>query len=136
MRTKIVICDDEVHILRASEIKLKSRGYEVGAAFDGLAAWELIESDPPALVVTDCQMPRMTGLDLARRMRDYDRTRNIPIIMLTGKSHELPASELMADGLIQHLMEKPFSPKALLAAVEKLLAEQAKQEKGVAYAIS
>jgi DNA-binding response OmpR family regulator len=117
-----VICDDEVHILRASEIKLKSRGYDVASAFDGQSAWELIEAHPPAIVVTDCQMPRMSGLDLARRIRERDRTRNIPIIMLTGKSHELPKDDLKRQGLIQLVMEKPFSPRALLAAVESLLA--------------
>lgn len=122
MRTRVVICDDEVHILRASEIKLKSRGYDVVSAFDGQSAWELIEANPPAIVVTDCQMPRMSGLDLARRIRERDRTRNIPIIMLTGKSHELPKDELKRQGLIQLVMEKPFSPRALLAAVESLLA--------------
>jgi two-component system, OmpR family, alkaline phosphatase synthesis response regulator PhoP len=118
----ILLCDDELHILRAAEFKFKRAGYEVVCAGDGQEGWERIQEKRPDIVVTDCQMPRLSGLGLAERIRQSPETSDLPVIMLSAKGFELPASELRAQFGIRHLMAKPFSPRELFARVEAVLA--------------
>jgi len=122
MATKrILLCDDELHILRAAEFKFKRAGYEVICANDGQEGWEQIQVKRPDIVVTDCQMPRLSGLGLAERIRNTPETSDLPVIMLSAKGFELPADELRSQYGIRHLMAKPFSPRELFALVESVL---------------
>lgn len=125
MSTRIVVCDDESHIIRAIDLKLSRAGYAVETAPDGQAAWEAIERDSPAILVSDCQMPRLNGLELSRRLRSHEPTRATPIILLTAKGFELDDAELAAELAPFHLMSKPFSPRQLLTEVERLLGQRA-----------
>ena len=122
MKPKILLCDDEVHILRAAEFKLVRGGYDVTCANDGQEAWELIQAQPPQLVVTDCQMPRMTGLQLVEHIRGDAATRHLPIIMLTAKGLELPLDDLANQWQLAALLCKPFSPRELVRCVDHVLA--------------
>jgi DNA-binding response OmpR family regulator len=122
MTKRILLCDDELHILRAAEFKFKRAGYEVICANDGQEGWERIQEQRPDIVVTDCQMPRLSGLGLAERIRQTPETSDLPVIMLSAKGFELPSSELRSQFGIRHLMAKPFSPRELFARVEAVLA--------------
>ena len=93
-RKSILLCDDDVHILRAAEIKFSRAGYDVRAATDGLEAWHEIERRCPDLVITDCQMPNMTGLELVDRVRGTPAVSHLPVIMLTAKGFELSHEDL------------------------------------------
>ena len=119
---RVVVCDDEPHITRAIALKLRRAGFEVETHPDGAAAWASVEADPPALVITDCQMPRMSGLDLLRNLRADDRTAGTPAIMLTGKGFELPEEELRGELGPVELFPKPFSPRELLSTAVGLTA--------------
>ena len=119
---RVVVCDDEPHITRAVALKLRKAGFAPETHPDGRAAWESAAADPPALVVTDCQMPRMSGLDFLRAMRADPATAAVPVVMLTGKGFELNEDELRAEFDPVRLFPKPFSPRELLAAAERLLA--------------
>jgi len=121
MTKRIILCDDEIHILRAAEFKLKRAGYEVTIASDGQEAWERIKVQPPDILVTDCQMPRLDGLGLIRRVRENPATRHLPILMLTAKGYELPSEELARQWNVMGVIPKPFSPRELLQTVEKIL---------------
>jgi DNA-binding response OmpR family regulator len=121
MSKRILLCDDEVHILRAAEFKFKRAGYEVLCASDGEEAWRLIQQHLPDVVVTDCQMPRLSGLSLAERIRANAATAQTPVIMLTGKGFELSSSELKEHYGIRMLLGKPFSPRELFQHVEAVL---------------
>jgi CheY-like chemotaxis protein len=121
MSKRILLCDDEVHILRAAEFKFKRAGYEVHCASDGEEAWNLIQQHVPDVVVTDCQMPRLSGLALAERIKSTTATAHIPVIMLTGKGFELSAQELKEHYGIRMLLGKPFSPRELFQHVEAVL---------------
>lgn len=123
MPRRVLLCDDEIHILRAAEFKLKRAGYEVAIACDGQEGWEMIESQAPDVVITDCQMPRCDGLGLVRRMRENPATQNIPVLMLTAKGFELSASELAEKYNVLGLIAKPFSPRELLQTVNMILGE-------------
>jgi two-component system, OmpR family, alkaline phosphatase synthesis response regulator PhoP len=122
MTKRILLCDDELHILRAAEFKFKRAGYDVVCAGDGQEGWELIQECRPDIVVTDCQMPRLSGLGLAERIRQTPETADLPVIMLSAKGFELPMDELRSHYGIRHLMAKPFSPRELFARVEAVLA--------------
>lgn len=117
---RVVVCDDEPHITMAVSLKLRKAGYEVETHPDGRAAWESVAADPPALLVTDCQMPRMSGLDLLRNIRATPATAAVPAIMLTGKGLELDEADVQdAFGAVR-LFSKPFSPRELLTAVAEM----------------
>lgn len=124
MKPKILLCDDEVHILRAAEFKLVRCGFEVLCARDGQEAWEIIERQAPDMVVTDCQMPRLNGLQLVEKIRTSAATRDLPIIMLTAKGLELPFDELTDKWRVAAVISKPFSPRELSRCVEQVLAGQ------------
>ena len=124
MTKRVLLCDDEPPILRAAEFKLKRSGFDVVCACDGQQAWELIQQTPPDILVTDCQMPRMTGSELCQHVRHDERTRNLPVIMLTAKGFEI-TDQVQAELGISRLMSKPFSPRELLEAVTELLAASA-----------
>ena len=121
MSTKILLCDDEPHILRAAEIKFQRAGYVVRCAFDGEEGWRLIQEQIPDLVITDCQMPRMSGIELAQRIHNDPATAHLPVIMLTGKGFELSHEELRNAFNVLEILGKPFSPRELLRRVECIL---------------
>ncbi len=123
MTKHILLCDDEIHILRAAEFKVKRAGYDVRIASDGQEGWELIQQQKPDLLVTDCQMPRMDGLALVARVRENPETADIPIFMLTAKGFELSHDELAAKWNVRGVIAKPFSPRELLQRVEDALHE-------------
>ncbi len=123
MTKRILLCDDELHILRAAEFKFKRAGYDVQCAGDGEEAWEMIQQQLPDVLITDCQMPRLDGLELAERIRSNPATAGLPVIMLTAKGYEMSRAELQKKLGISALMAKPFSPRKLLQYVDDLLAE-------------
>ena len=124
MTKRVLLCDDEVHILRAAEFKLRRAGYDVRTAGDGQEGWEMIQQQRPDLVVTDCQMPRLDGFGLTRRVRENPATCDLPVLMLTAKGYELDHREVAARWNVTAVIAKPFSPRELLKRVDALLAEE------------
>jgi CheY-like chemotaxis protein len=118
MAHKVVLCDDEAHILRAAEIKLSRSGFEVRCATDGLAAWELLREWPPDVLVTDLQMPGLDGLELTRRLRADAALAGLPILMLTAKGFESSYRDAAAQLGILAVLPKPFSSQELIRAVQ------------------
>lgn len=118
MTRKILLCDDEAHILRAAEFKFKRAGYDVLLAGDGEEAWQAILHDRPDILVTDCQMPRLNGLQLAERIRLTPETAHLPVIMLSAKGFELSTDEICRQFGIRAILAKPFSPRELYQRVE------------------
>ena len=122
MSKKVLLCDDEIHILRAAEIKVSRAGYDVRVARDGQQAWEMIQQDRPDVLVTDVQMPLVDGFELSRRIRSNPETRDLPILMLTAKGFELAHQELMDKWGIVDILGKPFSPRELVRLIDRILA--------------
>lgn len=122
MARRILICDDQVHIVRVAQFKLASAGFEVRQVFNGLDAWNLIQACPPDLLITDLQMPGLNGFQVIQRMRQHPQTKAVPVILLTAKGYELRDQNLI-DGLGDvEVISKPFSPRALLQLVNQKLA--------------
>lgn len=124
MPKRILLCDDELPILRAAEFKLKRAGYQVHIAPDGQAGWELLQRIEPDMVITDCQMPRMNGLELVERIRSEPRWQKLPVVMLTAKGFELRPEELAQKWKVLAVIPKPFSPRELLQLVDHVLGSQ------------
>ncbi|MEX0711049.1 MAG: response regulator [Pirellulales bacterium] len=122
MSKRVLLCDDEIHILRAAEFKLSRAGFHVRCAADGLEAWEAIQQECPDLLVTDFQMPRLTGLELIQRLRQNESTRHLRVVVLTAKGLELSATELAEKWGVLAVLGKPFSPRELLRIVESIVA--------------
>jgi DNA-binding response OmpR family regulator len=114
MPTRVLVCDDEPHITCTLSLRLRKGGFEVETAANGQEAWELIERTPPDLLISDCQMPVMDGLQLCRKVRDDYRYATMPIILLTAKAYELPTKVLQRDLDISAVVSKPFSPRDML----------------------
>ena len=127
MTYQIVIADDEVHIRRAAEFKLK-REFEVRCAEDGQEAWELILETRPDALVTDLQMPRMDGIALIQHVRNHDTLHDLPIILLTAKGFELSRDEAFRRLKVFELVAKPFSPRELCKLVKSAVEEYHKPQ--------
>jgi two-component system, OmpR family, alkaline phosphatase synthesis response regulator PhoP len=121
MSKKVLLCDDEIHILRAAEIKVSRAGYEVRIAHDGQEAWELIQQELPDVLVTDVQMPRCDGLELSRRIRNHPATKDLPILMLTAKGYESEYREVAEKSGVVAILAKPFSPRELVRRIDQIL---------------
>jgi len=121
MSNRILLCDDEIHILRAAEIKLKRAGYDIECASDGQYAWEAIERQCPDLLITDYQMPRLDGFGLVKRIREHEATRHLPVLMLTAKGFELAHGDVAEAWGVKAILPKPFSPRELVKYVAQLL---------------
>ena len=116
-RARILVVDDEPQLTRVLRTGLKSRGYDVRAAADGLAGFETFSDWHPDLVITDLAMPNVDGLELCRRLRAISQ---VPIIVLSVKGEEktkVEALDLGADDFVT----KPFGIDELLARVRASL---------------
>ncbi len=117
MSKRILIADDEPRYLRLLEANLRTEGYEVVTAQDGLQALEVFSNQPIDLVLLDVMMPRLDGFSTCQRLREFS---NVPIIILTAKGEEqdrVRGLDLGADDY----MVKPFSATELLARVRAVL---------------
>lgn len=126
MNTTILVVEDEPAIQELVAVNLSFAGHKVLRADDAEQARILIDAELPDLILLDWMLPGMSGPALAKLLRQDDRTRNVPIIMLTAKSSEqdkVDGLELGADDYIT----KPFSPKELMARIKAVLRRRAPQ---------
>ncbi|MHC4418031.1 MAG: response regulator [Planctomycetota bacterium] len=121
---RVLVVDDEIHIIHVVAIKLRNNGYEVIAAENGAEALKLACEDKPDIIVTDFQMPVMSGLELVRQLRGNEATRDVPVIMLTARGFAVEDKEVK-DLEISEFLSKPFSPKELLRCIEDILYDRA-----------
>ncbi|HSW45855.1 MAG TPA: response regulator [Phycisphaerae bacterium] len=118
----ILIADDETHILNVLTIKLRNAGYHVLAARDGEEAFRLALEHHPDLIITDFQMPRLSGLELCTRLRGQETTRDIPAVMLTARGFSMTEQDLSRNN-IRQVINKPFSPREVLSMVRSFIGE-------------
>lgn len=116
----ILVADDESHILNVVSLKLRNAGYRVITACDGQEALDLAVQEKPDLVITDYHMPRLSGIELCRRLKQDVQTRGIPAIMLTARGYHLDEQDTIDSGILE-MLSKPFSPRHLLVTVNQVL---------------
>jgi DNA-binding response OmpR family regulator len=120
MAARILVVDDEAHILHVLSLKLRNAGYDVVTAVDGEEAFEVACQERPDLIMTDFQMPYMTGLELCRALAGNAATAAIPVIILTARGYALDRADLRI-GNIREVLSKPFSPRGVLQVVRNVL---------------
>ncbi len=128
MSKRILVADDEAHIRHIVSMKLSNAGYEVVTAEDGEESLELALADPPGLIITDFQMPYLTGLEMCLKLRQTHSAEQIPVLMLTARGFDIEPDEMAAAG-ISGVLSKPFSPREVLQKVQELIgqAEEAQE---------
>jgi two-component system OmpR family response regulator len=120
---KILIVDDEPHMLRVTEFSLRRGGYQLIIGRNGREAIELADREQPALIVMDVLMPELDGLGALRLLKQSPRTANIPVIMLTARGHVMTRQDAEDSGASLFLT-KPFSPNQLLTEAKRLIDAQ------------
>lgn len=112
----VLICDDDAHIRYVVAAKVRGAGLEVAQARDGQEGLELARIRVPRLVLTDFQMPRLSGLEMCEALKADPRTADVPVLMLTARGYTIEP-ERMAKTNIRRLIDKPFGTKQLLDTV-------------------
>ena len=117
VRPTILVIEDEEAQRLILQHNLEEAGYEVICAEDGEIGWELITDYRPDLIVLDWMMPKLSGLELCRRIKSSAKTKNTPIIMLSARSEEVDRIRGLDIGADDYV-SKPYSIKELLARIK------------------
>lgn len=120
MPAKILVCDDERHIVRLIQVNLERQGYQVVTAYDGKEGLEKVRSEKPNMMVLDVMMPYMDGFEVLKTLRRDPDTENLPVIMLTAKAQDKDVFEGYHYGADMYLT-KPFNPMELVTFVKRIL---------------
>ena len=120
MSHTIALVDDDRNILTSVSIALQSEGFVTRVYTDGESALKAFGENPPDLGVFDIKMPRMDGMELLRRLREFS---SMPVIFLTSKDDELDEALGLAMGADDYI-SKPFSQRLLLARIRAILRRQ------------
>lgn len=118
---RILVVDDEPHIVKLVSFALERNGHEILQAGDGAQGVEIASEEVPDLILMDVMMPVMTGYDALDRLKADAVTRGIPVVMLSAKSQEYEQEEGLRRGALQYIC-KPFTPRDLAETVDSILA--------------
>lgn len=119
-KKKILIVDDEAHIVELVRVCLEDTDYEIIEAYDGQEALNKAQSEMPDLILLDVMLPKMDGYGVCKTLKSADATKGIPIVMLTAKGQEVDKVKGFQSGADSY-MTKPFSPLRLLTELEEKL---------------
>lgn len=122
MLKKILLVDDEPHIIIMLANRIKHAGYEIITAGDGQEGLEKARKEKPDLIILDVMLPKLDGYKVCRMLKFDEKYKQIPIIMFTARAQKIDketAENVGADGYIT----KPFEPQILLDKIKELLAK-------------
>jgi DNA-binding response OmpR family regulator len=120
MNKRILIVDDEPHMLRITELSLKRAGFETLTARNGNEAIQVARRELPALIVMDVMMPELDGIGALRELKATPATAQIPVIMLTTRGQNVTRVEAEGSGAALYLT-KPFSPSTLATEAKRII---------------
>jgi two-component system, OmpR family, alkaline phosphatase synthesis response regulator PhoP len=126
--SRILVIDDEAHIAAVLSLKLRNAGFDIITAGDGEEGLDIIRENLGTidLIITDFQMPYMTGLELCRELARRSETASIPVLMLTARGYALDEEDLALRN-IREVLSKPFSPRAIVEKINAILTDGGKQ---------
>jgi two-component system alkaline phosphatase synthesis response regulator PhoP len=119
MPWKVLIADDEPYIVHVLAIKLRNAGYEVFTAADGEEAVQACLAEEPDVIITDYQMPYLSGPELCREYRKRSG-RTVPALLITAREFDVDPEHLEETG-VEMVLAKPFSPRQVLDEIETML---------------
>jgi len=117
---KILLVEDEPDIIRLVKFTLEQRNFEVVATSNGLAAIEIASTEKPDLILLDVMMPVINGYDTCVRLKKNEKTKDIPVIILSAKAQKKEVDRALKVGAADFIA-KPFSPRELREKIEKTL---------------
>lgn len=117
---KVLVIEDDEHVWKIIEYKLKKEKHFLIWAEDGLKAMEILETIKPDLIISDVMLPYMDGIQILKKIKTMDDLKDIPVIMLSSKAQEDDIVKGLELGA-QDYMAKPFSPAELVLRVNKAL---------------
>ena len=120
MQKRILVVEDDEHIVKALGVRLRSKGYDVVASYDAVMGMQKAMENPPDLILLDVMMPGGNGVTLAERLQNSTKTVNIPIIFLTASKQADLREQAFSFGAVG-FFEKPFDFDELLATVRAAL---------------
>ncbi len=120
MGRKILVVDDEPHIVMMLEARLQKNGFEIATATSGAEALAQVKKSRPDLIVLDVMMPPPNGFEVCRMLKEDPVYKNIPVILLTAKSTERDQSLGVSAGADAYVT-KPYTPEELLGQIRELL---------------
>ncbi|MHC4374387.1 MAG: response regulator [Planctomycetota bacterium] len=123
-KRKALVIDDEFHIVQVVAIKLKNNGFDVVTAENGSDGYALASQDLPDIIISDYQMPVMSGVEMIEKLRQNPETAHIPVIMLTARGFSIEDAQ-KEQLQIAACLSKPFSPREVLQTIEDVLKQDA-----------
>jgi len=127
MPKKILVIDDEPHLVDVLANRLKASGYEVVTAVVGREGLEKAMKEKPGLILLDVLMPDLDGFQVLRALKGAAETQHIPVMILTVKKWGEDIQKMMTAGAIGHIV-KPFDPKALLKKIEEVFKNEEEKD--------
>jgi two-component system phosphate regulon response regulator PhoB len=120
---RLIIVDDEPYVTTTLAARFRKEGFEVRIANNGEEALGLALSSPPDVLITDYQMPVLSGYEMSVKLKADPRTAQLPVVMLTARGHHLSSEQLLMTN-IKMVYSKPFSARELVAKVTEILAAE------------
>ncbi len=119
-RYKILIVDDYPNMVDMLSVRLRAAGFDVIAAYDGMAGLQMARHENPDLVILDVLLPKMDGFKVCRMLKYDERFRHIPVIMLTSRARDVDRKMGLDMGADDYVF-KPYDPAELMQRIDKLL---------------
>ena len=117
----VLIAEDNPGLARVLSFKFKSCGFTPIVCGDGQLAWEAFQANAPVAIISDQEMPRMSGVELCKKVRSQNAA--IPFILVTGRQLELSTTGVVEELGITRIFGKPFSPADVITAVNDAIRE-------------
>ncbi len=118
--TKILVAEDERDIRELIAFTLRFAGFDVTLAKNGAEAVDMVEAQDPDLIILDVRMPKMTGYEACRKIKENPRTKGTPVMILSAKGQEVEIQQGLESGADEYIL-KPFVPDELVAQVKGVL---------------
>lgn len=120
MNPKIMIVDDEPDVVELIERTLRTEGFGVVCAYDGIAALDMVASERPDLILLDIMMPMMSGYEVCEQLKGNPQTQHIPVLCITSANTQEARTQSAHAGAAT-LITKPFIPDELVAQIYRYL---------------
>ena len=120
---KVLIVDDEPDVVALLDHTLRSEGFDVVKAYDGIAALDLVGTEKPDLILLDIMMPMMSGYEVCEQIKANPQTKSIPVVCLSSAHTPDARTQSLKAGAVE-LITKPFYPAELVAQIRRHLREQ------------
>jgi two-component system chemotaxis response regulator CheY len=120
-KLSVLVAEDNPALANVLRFNLQRLDLEVTVALDGARAWQLAQKQSFDVLVTDQEMPGLTGVELVERVRGLDAYQDIPILMVTAREIDLDVKSLKQQYRIAEIVAKPYSPNKLVRMVNEIL---------------